>query len=132
MPRMSEEKKKKSAGEKRPVAPGKAAVAPAEDRSSRRPIMGLLEVLGRRWVLRILWELRASTLSFRALQSAASDVSPSVLNERLAELREAGLVELTPQGYALTGRARELAPTLIELDAWARRHRFGAGGPRPR
>jgi DNA-binding HxlR family transcriptional regulator len=98
-------------------APGK--------KPSSHPIMDLLEVLGRRWVLRILWELREGPLTFRALQSAASDVSPSVLNERLSELREVGLLELTDTGYGYTEKGRELAPTLLELDAWARRHRFG-------
>jgi len=105
-------------------------MASKKDREQRKPsshpIMELLEVLGRRWVLRILWELRAGPLTFRALQSAASDVSPSVLNERLAELREVGLVTLGEDGYAYTDRARELVPILLELDTWARRHRFGA------
>jgi DNA-binding HxlR family transcriptional regulator len=91
---------------------------------SSHPIMDLLEVLGRRWVLRILWELRDGPLTFRALQSAASDVSPSVLNERLAELRQVGLLELTDAGFTYTDKGRELAPTLMELDGWARRHRF--------
>ena len=49
---------------------------------SSHPIMDLLEVLGRRWVLRILWELRDGPLTFRALQSAASDVSPSKRRRR--------------------------------------------------
>lgn len=91
---------------------------------SSHPIMDLLEVLGRRWVLRILWELREGPLTFRALQSAASDVSPSVLNERLAELREVKLIELTEAGYGYTEKGQELAPILIALDGWARRHRF--------
>ncbi|MFT3925059.1 MAG: helix-turn-helix domain-containing protein [Myxococcales bacterium] len=93
-------------------------------KKSSHPIMDLLEVLGRRWVLRILWELREGPLTFRGLQSAASDVSPSVLNERLAELREVGLLELGEGGYEYTEKGRELAPLLMELDGWARRHRF--------
>ena len=35
-----------------------------------RPIMAALDLLGRRWALRILWELRAGALSFRALPEA--------------------------------------------------------------
>lgn len=96
----------------------------APKKQSAHPIMDLLEVLGRRWVLRILWELREGPLTFRGLQSAASDVSPSVLNERLAELREVKLIELTDAGYAYTDRGRELAPMLMALDGWARKHRF--------
>ena len=89
---------------------------------SRRPIMALLDVLGRRWTLRVLWELRAGPLSFRALRSAADDVSPSVLNARLAELREMGVVEAEAEGYQLTASGTELAKTLLALNAWANRH----------
>lgn len=93
-----------------------------------RPIMALLDVLGRRWTLRVLWELRDGPLSFRALRAVTEDVSPSVLNARLAELRAHALVELGDEGYALTERARTLSAVLLDLDAWARRHRFGQDG----
>ena len=94
-----------------------------------RPIMVLLDALGRRWALRVLWELRAGELSFRALGEAAGGVSPTVLNDRLAELRELGLIALGPGGYALTDDGHELAALLLPLDAWARgwaRRRSGA------
>lgn len=86
-----------------------------------KPIMVLLDVLGRRWTLRVLWELRAATLNFRALQDACGEVAPSVLNTRLAELRDLGLVEATDDGYALSTDGRSLGEHLIPLDAWARR-----------
>ena len=47
------------------------------------------------------------------------------LNERLAELRGHELVDLTEDGYALTERGRSLSVLLLELDVWARKHRFG-------
>jgi len=92
-----------------------------------RPIMALLDLIGRRWALRILWELRNGPQNFRALQALAGDVSPSVLNTRLKELREAGLVENTPdEGYAVTREGAELQALLLPLHAWserwARRH----------
>lgn len=64
---------------------------------SGRPIMALLDLLGRRWSLRILWELREATLTSRALREACDDASPTVLQARLAELRQAGFVELQPR-----------------------------------
>ena len=89
---------------------------------SGRPVMALLDLLGRRWALRILWELREGSATFRALREACDGVSPSVLNDRLKQLREAGLVELREQeGYALTPSAEELGELLLPLDAWARR-----------
>ena len=88
-----------------------------------RPISVLLDLLGRRWTLRILWELRRGALTFRALRSAAGDLSPTVLNARLGELRDAGIVELTEEGYELTPAGQDLAPVLLELNDWAKRHR---------
>ena len=57
-----------------------------------RPVMVLLDLLGKRWTMRILWELRDGPLPFRGLEEAMEGVSPSVLNTRLRELREADLV----------------------------------------
>jgi DNA-binding HxlR family transcriptional regulator len=85
-----------------------------------RPIMRLLDLLGRRWVLRILWELRDGPLSSRALRAACDDISPSVLQARLNDLRAAGLVALQAgSGYAMTERARSLTPLLLQLQQWA-------------
>ena len=84
--------------------------------------MELLDLLGRRWALRVLWELRDEPLRFRALRERCDEISPSVLNSRLAELRQAGIVELDDAvGYRLTPEGRELGSTMIELDVWARR-----------
>jgi DNA-binding HxlR family transcriptional regulator len=82
--------------------------------------MALLDLLGRRWALRIGWELReGGPLSFRELQRRCDAMSASVLAERLAELREAGIVELGRDGYLLTTLGGELAATLARLDIWA-------------
>jgi len=83
-----------------------------------RPIMALLDLLGRRMTLRILWELRDRRLTFRALQEAA-DTNPSVLNARLAELRSAHLIAHGADGYALTPHGQSLLATILPLHAWA-------------
>jgi DNA-binding HxlR family transcriptional regulator len=88
-----------------------------------RPIMALLDLLGRRWTLRILWELRENTLTSRALREACDDASPTVLQARLAELRQAGFVELAPGGYRLTQTGQELLGTLLPLHRFAERWR---------
>jgi DNA-binding HxlR family transcriptional regulator len=88
-----------------------------------RPIMALLDLLGRRWTLRILWELRDSALTSRALREACDDASPTVLQARLAELRQAGFVELAPDGYCLTDAGKELLGTLLPLHRFAERWR---------
>jgi DNA-binding HxlR family transcriptional regulator len=89
--------------------------------------MALLDLLGRRWAMRVIWELRDDRLSFRELQAACGGISSSVLNDRLAELREAGIVE-GGGGFALTAEGRELIDVYRPLDAWARRWAERASG----
>jgi DNA-binding HxlR family transcriptional regulator len=96
--------------------------APVRGSTTGRPVMALLDLLGRRWTMRILWELRASPLTFRELRERCDAMSPSVLNDRLAELREAGFVaHAEGSGYALTPRGSELGERLVGLDEFARR-----------
>ena len=85
-----------------------------------RPIMAALDLLGRRWMLRVLWELRHGPQSFRALRSLCDEVSPTVLSRRLAELRESGLVaHESGSGYALTPLGESLHAALSPLADWA-------------
>lgn len=86
-----------------------------------RPIMVLLDLLGRRWSLRALWELREGPRTFRDLQERCGDISPSVLNRRLSELRDAALIEHGEGGYGYTPQGRDLAEQLVLLDSWANR-----------
>jgi DNA-binding HxlR family transcriptional regulator len=87
-----------------------------------RPIMALLDLLGRRWSLRILWELRERSLTSRALRTACDEASPTVLQVRLSELREAGFVELAEGGgYGLTPLGRELSENVLPLHCFAER-----------
>lgn len=87
--------------------------------SSGRPIMVLLDLLGRRMTLRILWELRDDKrLTFRALQEVA-ETNPSVLNLRLKELREARLVEHGTDGYGLSMHGKQLLERFLPLHVWA-------------
>jgi DNA-binding HxlR family transcriptional regulator len=80
--------------------------------------MVVLDLLGRRGALRILWELRdGAILTFRALQGAA-ELPPGTLNARLAELRAAGVVG-AESGYRLTPRGVELFDALWPLLAWS-------------
>ena len=83
--------------------------------------MALLDLLGRRWALRVLWELHAGAKTFRALREACDEVSPAVLNTRLRELREAGLVASADTGYTLTDHGRSLGRALAPLQRWSER-----------
>ena len=93
---------------------------PVRGSTTGRPVMALLDLLGRRWLLRVVWELRGDPLPFRALQDACGGVSASVLRDRLAELREAKLVEHIPgAGYRLTPLGRGLLDAFDPLLRWS-------------
>ncbi|MFD0474067.1 winged helix-turn-helix transcriptional regulator [Nonomuraea thailandensis] len=69
-----------------------------------RPVMAALDLLGRRWTLRILWELSRAPAGFRELQRRCERMSSSVLSTRLDELTTARLTILYDDGYRLTPR----------------------------
>ncbi|WP_169568231.1 winged helix-turn-helix transcriptional regulator [Sneathiella limimaris] len=92
---------------------------PVRGSTTGRPIMALLDLLGQRWTLRILWELKAGAMTFRALREVCDGVSPTLLNTRLKDLRQVQFVELTDSGYALTKMGRELVEEFSALDRWA-------------
>jgi DNA-binding HxlR family transcriptional regulator len=93
--------------------------------ASTRPVESALDLLSRRWALRIVWELRRSTLAFSELRERTG-ISPSVLSARLGDLADAGVVEQDPgRRYRLSGRGRELSRVLYELNRWAEKHEAG-------
>jgi DNA-binding HxlR family transcriptional regulator len=84
--------------------------------------MAALDLLGRRWALRILWELRDGPVGARALRDRCDGMSSSVLYDRLGELVAAGLVERDEAGdYRLTRQGASLGRAIEPLDAWSRR-----------
>ena len=88
--------------------------------STGRPLMAALDLLGRRWSLRLLWELRDGPLGARPLRARCDGMSSSVLYERLGELLEAGLVHQTQsRDYQLTSIGRALGEAIKPLDKWA-------------
>lgn len=102
---------------KRTPLPGRSVRGSA----TGRPVMALLDLLGRRWALRVLWELHTSAgMTFRELQARCGEVSSSVLASRLKELGEAGIVE-SDSGYRLTVQGAELVQRLQPVDEWARK-----------
>ena len=103
-------------------------------RKSRRvsdddaPLLALFDVLERRWMLRVVWELGDGGLTYRDLASRIPDMSTSVLTQRLRELRAAGIAEHERgAGYQLTARGRELRAYMESLREWAARERFSSG-----
>ena len=93
---------------------------PVRGSDSGRPIMALLDLLGRRWMMRIIWELRDTPLTFRELRERCDAMSPTVLNQRLHELRETAIVETAPTGgYTLSPSGQSLLEAMMPLLQWS-------------
>ncbi len=93
---------------------------PVRGSRTGRPIMALLDLMGRRWVLRIIWELRETPLTFRELRDRCDDMSPTVLNQRLRELRETNIIELAESGgYTLSQSGKALLTAMKPLLRWS-------------
>jgi DNA-binding HxlR family transcriptional regulator len=87
------------------------------------PLVELFDVLGRRWTLRILWELRDGPASFRELRERCGAMSSSVLTGRLHDLRIHRLVDhQQPGGYYLTSAGLGVARRIADIYAWLVEH----------
>ena len=92
---------------------------PVRGSTTGRPIMAAMDLFGRRWALRILWELRSGPLGARALLARCEGLSSSVLYQRLRELTSSGIIASSSEGYELTQLGTSLSQALRPLDDWA-------------
>src|SRR3954454_11543180 len=92
---------------------------PNRESTTTRALGELFDLVGRRWTLRILWELHGRTLSFNDLRRAVGGMSQSVLVTRLTELFGGGLVADVPGGYCLTDQGTALVGLLAPVGPWA-------------
>jgi DNA-binding HxlR family transcriptional regulator len=120
---MSKQKRSASINKAQPLRPGR----PARGTRTGRPLLVAFDLLGRRWALRVLWELRAEPVGFRALQERCEGMSSSVLRDRLVELVGAGLLQTDEAGrYFLSPHGQALLEALAPLSRWADEWAAGA------
>ncbi len=88
-----------------------------------------MELLGQRWMLRVLWELEPGPIGFLELRRRMGNCSSSMLSVRLQHLQSAGLVvKRADKAYEPTPIGRELAVALQPLWDWSRRWTDGHSG----
>ncbi len=98
-----------------------AATTSVRGSATGRPIMRLLDLLGRRWALRLCYELREGPVAFSELEVRCERISPSVLSSRLRELTEAKILDVDDDGaYVMTREGRAIGKVLAELDRRAK------------
>ena len=97
-------------------APGQ----PVRGSTTGKPIMALFDLLGRRWAMGVLWQLSQGPCTFRELQGRCESISPTVLNARIKELRQARLIERANAGYQLTDSGEALHRILQPFGPFSR------------
>jgi DNA-binding HxlR family transcriptional regulator len=91
-------------------------------------MMAALDLLGRRWTLRVIWELQQTPAGFRELRRRCDEMSSSVLSQRLRELKEVGIVTDDPDGvYRLTTLGSQLEDALSPLLSWSQEWKHALG-----
>ena len=92
------------------------------DRASPHPALGAIELLGQRWVLRVIWELEPGPLGFLELRRRMGNCSSSMLSERLQRLQHHRIIEKrADKSYELTVAGTELSDALQQLWDWSER-----------
>lgn len=82
--------------------------------------MATFDLLGRRWAIAVLWQLRAGPIGFRDLRRALPGISTGVLSTRLQEFVAVTVASTDPAGkYRLTPLGGELLYSLAPLHAWS-------------
>jgi DNA-binding HxlR family transcriptional regulator len=84
-----------------------------------KPIMALLDLLGRTWALGIIWNLQRGPATFRELQQRCEKISPTLLNTRLKELKTLALIENQEAGYQLSAQGHDLFDIISPLGIWS-------------
>src|SRR5690606_11956870 len=80
-----------------------------------------LNLIGDRWALLVVRELIFAPKGFQMLRSGLPEISASVLNGRLAQMKAQGIVthDQADGRYGLTSAGRGLLPVLEALCDWA-------------
>lgn len=80
-----------------------------------------LNLIGDRWALLVVREMMFAPKRFQMLRAGMPGITASVLNGRLAQLQEAGVVDHDQRlgVYSLTDAGRGLLPVLEALCHWA-------------
>jgi DNA-binding HxlR family transcriptional regulator len=103
-------------------------------------VEGAFNLLARKWAGLVIHVLASGGRRFSELECAIPGVSPRMLNERIKELEEAGIVTRSVETarpvrvrYELTDKGRALLPVVRGIEKWARAwaaHPGAASSPR--
>ena len=111
-----------------PVLPRSRAARREEARRAECAATAALNVLGQKWVLRIVRALGERTQRFCELQDALGGANSATLSQRLKLLEDEGLIERRALStvppwveYSLTAKGSDLRAAIGGIDSWAER-----------
>jgi DNA-binding HxlR family transcriptional regulator len=97
--------------------------------TSKCPLTDLVEMIGGRWKVLLLWRLRDGTKRFNELRRLMPGVTQKMLTQQLRQLEADGLIsrkifaEVPPKvEYKLTATGTQLCSLLTILADWAKNH----------
>jgi DNA-binding HxlR family transcriptional regulator len=92
-------------------------------------VQAALKVLGGKWKLLILWNLKDETKRFSELKRLIPDITEKMLNQQLKELEKDGIVERNVRSqvplkveYSFTEYGKTLIPSIESLCQWGKEH----------
>lgn len=95
------------------------------------PVETTLMLIGDKWKVLILRDLRTGTKRFGELKKSVSGISQKVLTSCLRSMEESGLVfrkvypEVPPKvEYTLTGLGRSMEPILDAMEKWGNEYKI--------
>jgi DNA-binding HxlR family transcriptional regulator len=110
------------------ASPRSRAERRAEAQRTECAATAALNVLGQKWVLRIIRALGEGTQRFCELQDALGGANSATLSQRLKLLEDEGLIDrriissVPPWvEYSLTAKGAELQQAIVGIDRWAER-----------
>ncbi|MFE3456843.1 winged helix-turn-helix transcriptional regulator [Nocardiopsis aegyptia] len=94
------------------------------------PIAHALDLIGERWALLVVRELRLGPRRYSDLAAALPGIGPSVLSQRLRDLERVGVLTQRALPPPVTGKVYELTPWGAELEpVFAALRRWGMRSP---
>lgn len=96
------------------------------------PVETTLTLIGDKWKVLILRDLRSGTKRFGELRRSLSGISQKVLTSNLRDMEESGLIsrevfpEVPPRvEYALTELGESMTPILDAMASWGEEYKAG-------
>ena len=105
------------------------AKKPNGPRRSACPVAGTLDIVGDKWSLLIVRDMRHGKRTYGELAASPEGIPTNILADRLRRLAESGIVardayqEHPPRyAYTLTEKGRDLGEIMVALVHWGKKH----------